>query len=64
MIDLYLTTPNGYEPLVFLEETGPEYRLVPARPATMFAKSMGVVSWEEACELNPRLRDPLPASPG
>jgi AhpD family alkylhydroperoxidase len=30
----------------------------------MFAKSMGVVSWEEACELNPRLRDPLPASAG
>jgi len=28
----------------------------------MFAKSMGVVSWEEACELNPRLRDPLPAA--
>jgi AhpD family alkylhydroperoxidase len=28
----------------------------------MFAKSMGVVSWEEACELNPLLRDPLPAA--
>ena len=27
----------------------------------MFAKSMGVVSWEEACELNPRLREPLAA---
>jgi AhpD family alkylhydroperoxidase len=26
----------------------------------MFAKSMGVVSWEEACELDPRLREPLP----
>jgi AhpD family alkylhydroperoxidase len=28
----------------------------------MFAKSMGVVSWEEACELNPRLREPLAAA--
>ncbi len=30
MIDLYFwTTPNGYKPLVFLEETGLEHRLVP-----------------------------------
>lgn len=28
----------------------------------MFAKSMGVVSWEEACELNPRLREPPSAA--
>jgi AhpD family alkylhydroperoxidase len=28
----------------------------------LFAKSMGVVSWEEACELNPRLREPLSAA--
>ncbi|HSD99541.1 MAG TPA: glutathione binding-like protein [Burkholderiales bacterium] len=30
MIDLYFsTTPNGYKPLMFLEETGLEHRLVP-----------------------------------
>jgi AhpD family alkylhydroperoxidase len=30
----------------------------------MFAKSMGVVSWEEACELNPTLRElPLEVRP-
>jgi GST-like protein len=30
MIDLYFwTTPNGYKPLLFLEETGLPYRLVP-----------------------------------
>ena len=30
MIDLYFwTTPNGYKPLIFLEEAGLEYRLVP-----------------------------------
>lgn len=30
MIDLYFwTTPNGYKPLIFLEETGVEHRLVP-----------------------------------
>ena len=28
----------------------------------IFAKSMGVVSWEEACELNPQLRAPLSAA--
>jgi GST-like protein len=30
VIDLYFwTTPNGYKPLIFLEEAGLEYRLVP-----------------------------------
>ncbi len=30
MIDLYFwTTPNGYKPLLFLEETGVEYRIRP-----------------------------------
>lgn len=30
----------------------------------LFAKSMEVVSWDEACELNPRLREPLAAGAG
>ena len=30
MIELYVsTTPNGYKPLLFLEETGIEHRIVP-----------------------------------
>ena len=30
MIDLYFwTTPNGYKPLLFLEETGVPYRIIP-----------------------------------
>ena len=30
MIDLYFwTTPNGYKPLLFLEETGIRHRIVP-----------------------------------
>jgi GST-like protein len=30
MIDLYFwTTPNGYKPLIFLEEAGLPYRIVP-----------------------------------
>ena len=30
MIDLYFwTTPNGYKPLLFLEEAGLDYRIVP-----------------------------------
>ncbi len=30
MIDLYFwTTPNGYKPLLFLEESGIDYRIVP-----------------------------------
>ncbi|MDX1539836.1 MAG: glutathione S-transferase N-terminal domain-containing protein [Geminicoccaceae bacterium] len=35
MIDLYFwTTPNGYKPLIFLEETGIEHRLVPVNIST------------------------------
>ena len=32
MIDLYFwTTPNGYKPLLFLEESGIDYRIVPVK---------------------------------
>ena len=35
MIDLYFwTTPNGYKPMIFLEETGIEHRLVPVNIST------------------------------
>ncbi len=35
MIDLYFwTTPNGYKPLMFLEEAGLDYRIVPVNIST------------------------------
>jgi len=35
MLDLYFwTTPNGYKPLMFLEEAGLEYRLIPVNIST------------------------------
>jgi GSH-dependent disulfide-bond oxidoreductase len=64
MIDLYFwTTPNGYKPLIFLEEAGLEYRLVPVNISAgdQFKPEFLAISPNNRM---PAMVDPAPADGG
>ncbi len=48
MIDFYFwTTPNGYKVLVFLEETGIPYRIIPVNITLEQAANFGLAKVKE-----------------
>jgi GST-like protein len=64
VIDLYFwTTPNGYKPLIFLEEAGLEYRLVPVNISAgdQFKPEFLAISPNNRM---PAMVDPAPADGG